>query len=119
MIGASINTSRMALVVVLQFLGVDGVMWTPRIVEVRTISHRSRSSRIIERDPPILFVSNVFCLRHMMGEIFLRVFVHLDTDLFSSIMFELRCTKFRIVQKAIVDPFETPLDASLFKLWAM
>ena len=52
----------------------------------------------------------------MMSEIFFRKLVHLDTDLFSSIMFELRCTKIRIVQKANVDPFETPLDASLFQI---
>ena len=46
-------------------------------------------SRIIERDPPVLSVSKVTCLRHMIGEIFLRDLVHLDTDFFSSIMFEL------------------------------
>ena len=51
-------------------------------------------------------------------EIFLRKLVHLDTDLFISIMFALRCTKFRIVQKAIVDPFKTPLIHLFFKLWA-
>ena len=38
-------------------------------------------SRIIERDPPILSVSKVLCLRHVIGEIFLRVLVHLDTRL--------------------------------------
>ena len=32
-------------------------------------------------------------MRHSLGEIFLRVLVHLDTDFFSSIMFELRFTK--------------------------
>ena len=52
----------------------------------------------------------------MMGAIFFRKLVHFCTDLFSSIMFELRCTKIRIVQKAIVDPFKTPLDASLFQI---
>ena len=38
-----------------------------------------------------------YCFRHVMKEILVRKFVHLDTDLFSSIMFELRCTKIRIV----------------------
>ena len=42
----------------------------------------------------------------MMAEIFLRKFIHLDTDLFISIMFELRCTKFRIVHKTMVDPLK-------------
>ena len=51
-----------------------------------------------------------------MGEIFLRKLVHLDTDLFSSIMLELRYTKFRIVQKVIVDPLKTSLDASLSQI---
>ena len=48
----------------------------------------------------------------MRGEIFLRKLVHLDTDLFISIMFELRFKKFRSVQKTIVNPLKTPLDAS-------
>ena len=71
---------------------------------------------LIERDPPILSVSRVLFFRHSIGEIFLRILVHLDTDFFSSIMFELRFTKFRIFQKAIVDPFKTHLDASLFQI---
>ena len=87
-----------------------------RIVEVRTISQWSRSSRIIERDPPILSVSKVFRLRHLMGEIFVRKLVHLDTDLFISIMFELRCTKFRIVHKTTADPLKMPLDACLSQI---
>ena len=52
----------------------------------------------------------------MIGEIFLRKFVHLDTDFFSSIMFEVRFTKFRIFQEAIVNPFKTPLNASLSQI---
>ena len=60
--------------------------------------------RLIKRDPPILFVSKIFFLRHVMEEILLRKLVHFDTDLFISIMFELGCTKFGIDQKAIVDP---------------
>ena len=61
-------------------------------------------------------VSKVLCLRHMIGEIFLRDLVHLDTDFFSSIMFELRFTKFRIFQESIVNPFKVPLDASLSQI---
>ena len=57
-----------------------------------------------KRDPPILFVSKTFCLRHVMGEILVRKLIHFDTDLFISIMFELGCTKFGIDQKAVVDP---------------
>ena len=52
----------------------------------------------------------------MIGEIFLRDLVHLDTDFFSAIMFELRFTKFRIFQEAIVNPFKMPLDASLSQI---
>ena len=47
---------------------------------------------------------------------FLRKLVHLDTDLLISIMFGWRCTKFRIIQKAIEDPFKTPLEASFSQL---
>ena len=52
----------------------------------------------------------------MMAEIFLRKLIHLDTDLFVSIMFELRCTKFRIVQKTVVDPLKTFVDVSLSQI---
>ena len=76
-------------------------------------------SRLIERDPPILFVSKIFCLRHVMGEILVRKLVHFDTDLFISIMFELGCTKFRIEQKAIVYPLITLLGASLFLIMGL
>ena len=73
-------------------------------------------SRNIDRDPPILSVSKVLCLRHMTGKIFLRNFVHLDTDFFSSIMFELRFTKFSIFQESIVNPFKMSLNASLSQI---
>ena len=85
-------------------------------VEVRTTSPPFSPSRIIERNPPILPVSKVFSLRHMMGEIFLRELVHLDTDFFSSIMIKLRCTKYFIFQEAVVNPFKLPLDASLSQI---
>ena len=62
-------------------------------------------SRFIERDPPILSVSKVLFLLLSISEIFLRVLVHLDTDLFSSIIFELRFTKYGIFQETIVNPF--------------
>ena len=87
-----------------------------RIVEVRTISHRSGFSRLIERDPPILFVSKVLFLRPSIGEIFLRVLVHLDANFFSSIMFELRFRKFGIFLESIVNPFKTSLHASLSQI---
>ena len=87
-----------------------------RIVEVRKISHRSNFSRFIERDPPILSVSKELFLRHSIGEIFLRVLVHLDTDFFSSINFELRFTKYGIFQETIVNPFKIYLDASLSQI---
>ena len=51
-----------------------------------------------------------------MREILVCKIVHFDTHFFISIMFELGCTKFRIIQKAIVDPFEMLLDASLFHI---
>ena len=43
----------------------------------------------------------------MMSEIFLRKLIHLDTDLFISIMF---------VHKTMVDPLKIPLDASLSQI---
>ena len=46
------------------------------------------------RDPPILFVSKVLIFRHSVGEIFLRVLVHVDADFFSSINADLRFTKY-------------------------
>ena len=58
----------------------------------------------------------LLCLRHSIGEIFLRVLVHLDTDFFSSIMFELRFTKNGIFQETIVNPFKILLDASLSQI---
>ena len=51
-----------------------------------------------------------------MREILVGKVVHFDTNFFISIMFELARTKFRISHKAIVDPFEMPLDASLFQI---
>ena len=77
-----------------------------RFVEVRKISHRSDFSSFFERDPPILFVSKVLIFRHSIGEIFLRVLVHLDADFFSSINFEMRFTKKRIVWETIVNSFK-------------
>ena len=52
----------------------------------------------------------------MIREISLRKLVHLDTDFFSSDMFELRFTKFRIFQETIVNPIKTPLVASLSQI---
>ena len=64
MIDAIFDTYRM---VVLQILGVDGALWDNK-------SERFfQSSRLfchIERNPTIPSVSKVFCLRHMMSEIF-------------------------------------------------
>ena len=55
-------------------------------------------------------------LSHSIGEIFLRVLVHLDKDFFSSIIFELRFTKFGIFLESIVNPLKTSLDASLSQI---
>ena len=52
----------------------------------------------------------------MIGENLLRVLVHLDTDFFSSIMFELRFTKYGIFQETTMNPFKIPLDASLSQI---
>ena len=81
----------------------------------RTKSQWSSVSRLIERDPSILFVSKIFGFRHVMKEILVCNLFHFETN-FISIMFELGCTKFRIPQEAIVDPFEMLLDASFFKI---
>ena len=48
----------------------------------------------------------------MIGEIFLRDLVHLDTDFFSSIMFELRFTKSFIFQESVVNPLKSSFLAS-------
>ena len=55
-------------------------------------------------------------MSHSVAEIFLRVLVHLVTDFFSSIMFELRFTKFGIFLESIVKQFKTSLDASLSQI---
>ena len=54
-----------------------------------------------------------------MREILVCKIVHFDTNFFISITFELGCTKFGIDQKAIVDSFEMPLDASLFSNYGL
>ena len=51
-----------------------------------------------------------------MREILVYKIVPCDTNFFISIMFEHGCTKFRIPQETIVDPFEMALDASLFQI---
>ena len=118
MVRAVVDISRMALVwvVVLQILGVDGLLRSTHRWSQNYLSPVQFFQNYWERDPPVFSVSKVLCLRHMIGEIFLRKFVHLDTDFFSSIMFELRFTKFRISQESIVNPFKMPLDASLSKI---
>ena len=84
--------------------------------EVWTEFHRFIASRCVERDPPNLFVSKVLVLRHAIGEIFLRVLVHLDAYFFSSINAELRVTKCWIVLEAVVNSFKTLFDASLSQI---
>ena len=54
-----------------------------------------------------------------MREILVGKIVHVDTNFFISIMFELGCTKFRISQEAIVDSFEMLLDASLSQIMGL
>ena len=51
-----------------------------------------------------------------MREILVCKIVHFDTNFFISVMFEHGCTKFRISQETIVDPFEMLLDASLSQI---
>ena len=93
--------------------------WWRRLYVVNASFKSERSltgpifSKFIERDPPILSVSKVLFLRHSISEIFLRILVHLDTDPFSSIMFELRFTKYGIFQETIVNSFKIPLYVSL------
>ena len=48
----------------------------------------------------------------MTGEIFLHDLVHLDTDFFSSIMFELRFTISVIFQEAVVNPLKSSFQSS-------
>ena len=54
-----------------------------------------------------------------MREILVCKIVQFGANFFISIMFELGCTKFRIFQEAIVDPFEMLLDASLFQVMGL
>ena len=102
MIGASIDTSRMAQawVVVLQILGVDGLMWSTHRWSQNDLS----MVRIFQNHWEIS--TNSFCI---------------DGTLLAS--YDMRnlfaqarpsgCTKFSIFQKPIVDPFTMTLDASL------
>ena len=50
---------------------------------VTAISYPSPFSSSLERDRPIPSLFKVFCLRHSICKIFLRVLVHLDTDFFT------------------------------------
>ena len=84
-----------------------------RMVEVRTFPQWSLVSRLIERDPPILAVSKVLCLRHKIGEILFCKIVPFETNVFISIMFEHGFTKIRISHETIVNPCEFSLDAPL------
>ena len=54
-----------------------------------------------------------------MREIFVCKIVPFDINFFISIMFEHGCTKFRISQETIMDPFEMHLDASLFQIMGL
>ena len=62
------------------------------------------------------FLAKVLVFRHTIGEIFLRVLVHLDAYFFSTINAELRFTKCWIVLEAIVNPSKTFLDESLSQI---
>ena len=77
------------------------------------------ASLLIERDPPILFVSKIFCLRHSISEILFCKIVPFETNVFISIMFEHGFTKIRISQETFVDPLITLLDASLFQIMGL
>ena len=76
---------------------------------------RSVFSRIIERDPPILSVSKVLCLRHMIGEIFLRV---LGPSGYRLLQFDHVRVEIHEIwdsfKKRSWSPFKIPLGASLF-----
>ena len=54
-------------VVVLQILGVNGLMWTTLGLSQKVLS-MSLVSRLIERDPPILFVSKIIWFCHSICE---------------------------------------------------
>ena len=97
-------------------LTVKMVQFYECFAEVWTESHRFLASKCVERDPPIFIVSKVLVLRQAIGEIFLRVLVHLDAYFFSSINAELRVTKYWIDLEVIVNSFNTLFDASLSQI---
>ena len=110
------NGTALAWVVVLQILVVDGVMWTTPRSSLNDFSVVQMFCHFWEKS------TNSFCSEKYSACViwwlksFLCKLVHLDTDLFISIMFEMRCTEFRIVHKAKVDHLGIPLDASLSQI---
>ena len=101
MIGVVADTSRMAWawVVVLQNLGVDGLMWTTLDWSQNGFSMvRQCFQTYWERSTNSVCIENIL-LASCNGRILVRKLVHFDTDLFISIMLELGCTKFGIDQK--------------------
>ena len=97
-------------------LTVKTVQFCSCFAEVWTEFHWFIASRCVERDPPILFVSKVLVRRHAIGEIFLRILVHLDAYCSNSINSELRVTKCWIFLEAIVNSFKILFDASLYQI---
>ena len=106
MIGAIVDTSRMALawVVALQILGVDGLMWSTHLWSQNDLSPVRFFQNYWERS------TNSFCIESTL------LLVHLDTDFLSSIMFELTFTKFRIFQETTANPSQIPLDEPLSQI---
>ena len=78
-------------VVLLQTYGENGLIWSTLRWSLNDFS--SVQFSFFERERSTNFVSNAFIVRHSTREIFLRVFVHVDTDSFNSINSELWVTK--------------------------
>ena len=114
---AGIASEESVRVALFQTLGEDGVIWiNASLKSERSLVGPIFSRLIDERSTNSFCASEVLIFRHSIGEIFLRVLVHLDADFFSSINAELRFAKYGIVLEAIVNPFKTFLDASLSQI---
>ena len=110
---AGVAGMELARVVLLQILGGDGVLWSTHRWNQNDLTSPG-FFRIKERNPPFLWVSRALILRHSVGEIFLRVLIHLDTDFFSSVMFEKCRISFGIDRESL----RNLLMHLFLKLWA-
>ena len=115
---AGTSSMAWAWVVVLQILGVNGLVWTTLgFKSERFLNGPPVFPDLLREIPPILCVMKIFCVWHSTGEILFCKIVSFKTNIFISIMFKHTFAKIRISKETIMDPFdEMSLDASLFQI---